>query len=134
VAKLVNTGGAGLSGSWRRVTEHSRPGGAPGCVLHGVLSVRNPGTQTAATSLLRLFLSVDETLDDGDQLVKETLLGPLPAGRTRTQRLRAQLEGSASGQFLIAVLDAADTIPEADERNNVVVSPAISQERSNARS
>jgi hypothetical protein len=110
VVKISATG-AGLSGSWQRVAQHCRHDDERGCIVQGVLGVHNPGTQTAATSFIRVFLSADEALDEGDQLVKEAVLRPLRAGRTRTKTVRVELDATAAGQFLIAVLDADGTVP-----------------------
>jgi len=101
--------------------------------VHGVLGVHNPGTQTAAASVIRFFLSADDTLDEGDRLLKEALLRPLRAGRTRSKTVRAKLDASVGDQFLIAVLAATNIVPEANESNNVVVSPAIARGTSNDR-
>src|SRR5262249_54682416 len=130
VAKISPTG-AGLSGAWRRVTQWCEHQGERGCKLHGVLGVRNPGTQTAAVSIIRFFLSTDDTLDGGDRLPREAVLRPLRAGRPRSKAVRVQVDASVGGQFLTAVLDATSAVPEAKESNNVVVSPAISRRTSN---
>jgi hypothetical protein len=98
-----------------------------------VLGVHNPGTKTAAASVIRFFLSADDTLDERDRLLKEAVLPPLRAGHTHSKTVRVRLDASVGGQFLIAVLDATNIVPEAHESNNVVVSPAISREPSNDR-
>jgi hypothetical protein len=132
VAKIAAAGG-GFSGSWKRVAQRCRTAGEAGCVVRGVLRVHNPGSETAATSIIRVFLSADEQLDDGDRIVTDVVLRPVRAGRTRSTTVRAELAESASGQFLIAVLDAANTVPEVDESNNVIVSAVISQASSQPR-
>jgi len=132
VVKISPTG-AGLSGVWKRVTQQCEHRDERGCEVHGVLDVHNPGTQTAAASVIRFFLSADDTLDERDRLLKEAVLRPLRAGRTRSKTVRVRLDASVGGQFLIAVLDATNIVPEANESNNVVVSPAISREPSNDR-
>ncbi|HKA30019.1 MAG TPA: CARDB domain-containing protein [Candidatus Binatia bacterium] len=132
VVKISPTG-AGLSGAWKLVTHQCGHRDGRGCEVHGVFGVHNPGTQTAAASVIRFFLSADDTLDEGDRLLKEALLRPLRAGRTRSKTVRAKLDASVGDQFLIAVLAATNIVPEANESNNVVVSPAIARGTSNDR-
>lgn len=87
----------------------------------------NPGTAPAVRSVLQFFLSTDETLDEGDSLLKEVKVGPLAVGESEEVDLHIKLPKgqSASGQFGIAVLDATNVVPEANEANNNVVSPPV---------
>jgi trimeric autotransporter adhesin len=89
--------------------------------------VINPGSTAVARSVLQFFLSTDETLDEGDSLLKEVKIGPLAAGETEEVDLHVKLPKgqNASGQFVIAVLDATNVVPEANEENNIVVSPPV---------
>ena len=117
------TGGAGFSGTWASLTQKSarNPHGPQNYLLQGGLDVFNPGTETADRSVVRFYLSVDGVLDAGDALTSESFLGPLKSQETRRVRFNATLKTSASGMFVIAVLDATDAVPEVNELNNVIV-------------
>ena len=103
------------------------------CTILGILEVENPGTDTAPTSTTRFFLSLDETLDDSDTLLQETQVGPLEPKEVEEVSLDVGVpEGlDAIGQFIIAVLDVDDVVPEANEENNEVVSPAVTGQVNN---
>jgi len=126
VARIPVPSGAGLSGAWQRVAQNCRRGGEGSpCELYGVIEVFNPGTATAAPTALQFFLSEDESLDEEDLFLQEVTVGRLKPGQTRTEQLRATVNGDASGSFVIAVLDATNVVAERNEANNVVVSPPI---------
>jgi hypothetical protein len=130
VLVMPTPSGAGLSGEWRAVAQRcarGRPG--LGCEIVGALKVFNPGTDTAAPTLLQFFLSADEVLDEGDVLLQEVRVGRRRPQQSRTERLHANVTGDAGGLFVIAVVDATDVVVEINEANNVVVSPPIAQEK-----
>ncbi len=117
------TGGAGFSGNWIRLAQESdgNPRGPRNFVLHGELDVFNPGTETAGRSLVRFYLSSDDEPDTGDTLLAESHIGPLKSEEMRRVRFTTALRTSASGKFVVAVLDATDAVVEVNEVNNVVV-------------
>jgi hypothetical protein len=118
------TGGAGFSGAWVSLVQSldRKPHGPSSFRLQGALDIFNPGTQTADRSVVRFFLSDDAVLDAGDALVGESRLGPLKSQETRRVQFNATLKSSASGKYLIAVLDADNAVVEVNELNNTVVS------------
>jgi hypothetical protein len=116
-------GSAGFSGAWVRIAEHCGKGE---CRIQGRLDVTNPGTALAAASIVRFYLSNDETLDAADLAFDEAALDPLGPGETVRVRLRSEAPtGTAAGRFVIAVLDATNVVPEINEANNVIISEAI---------
>jgi hypothetical protein len=117
------TGGAGFSGTWAGLVQKSdrNPLGPRNFLLQGELDVFNPGTETADRSVVRFYLSDDDVLDAGDTLLSESHVGPLKSQETRRVRFNAALKSSASGKYLIAVLDATDAVTEVNELNNIVV-------------
>ena len=121
---------AGYTGAW---IELAQTCGGLGvdlmCIIEGVLEVENPSAATADEAVLQFFLSSDEILDDNDTLLKETVVGPLEPQEIVEVNLLTELPTGqdATGQFVIALLDATDVVPEANEENNVVVSPAIQE-------
>ncbi|MGH7801801.1 MAG: hypothetical protein ACREOW_14455 [Thermodesulfobacteriota bacterium] len=121
---------AGYTGAWIELAQNCEGSGADiMCIIEGVLEVENPGTDTADEAVLQFFLSSDEIMDDNDTLLEEALVGPIePKEMVDVDLLKELPEGlDAIGQFVIALLDATDVVPEANEENNVVVSPAIQE-------
>jgi Beta-propeller repeat/CARDB len=131
VAKIFDTEPArkpGLSGVWQTLIQDCPDKEKElKCTLEGDMLVFNPGTATAARSVLKFFLSGDAIWDDGDSLLDEVKVKRLDPGESDLIHLRAKLpkDQNASGDFVIAVLDAFNNVPEANEENNVLVSPRI---------
>lgn len=121
--------GAGLSGAWiAQPTQRCRGVGANAhCRVEARLCVFNPGTATAARSIAQVYLSDDMLLDAGDRMVERALhVHELDAGEDDEVKVGFHLRGeTATGRFLIAVVDATDEVAEANEVNNVVVSAPI---------
>ncbi|MBI3304195.1 MAG: hypothetical protein HYZ72_19190, partial [Deltaproteobacteria bacterium] len=118
----------GLSGEWVDLTQTCKNlGQKPLCRITGTLRVFNPGTAIAGPSVVRFFLSADTTLDGTDPVLGDEPVGALGSGVEVLVPLDIRLRPgeSASGQFVIAVVDADNDVPEANEENNVVVSPPI---------
>jgi hypothetical protein len=115
--------GAGLTGIWQQLVQACNGQGPRlSCVLQGTFIVTNPGTQRAANSVLRFFLSADANLDETDIVLSEVAIGTLEAGETKSRQLNVHLppRNSASGQFVIAFADADNVVAETNEENNIV--------------
>ncbi len=123
---------AGLSGVWVGDLIQNCEGRGEDliCTIEGTLEVENPGIDPAPNSTLRFFLSLDESLDENDTLLQETEAGPLEPKEIKEVNLFSELPTGqdATDQFVIAVLDADDVVSEANEENNIVVSPAVEGE------
>ena len=118
---------SGLTGFWRGLSQTcegpEEGADADTCMLEGTFVVQNPGSATASSYGLRFVLSEDAVFDTvQDFLLKEVPVGPVSAGETRTKRLHVRLPSGrrASGQYVIAVIDAKNEVSEADEENNVI--------------
>jgi CARDB protein/beta-propeller repeat-containing protein len=117
-----------LSGSLSVITQNCQGSGASlQCTIEGTLRVENSGTVIAQQSVVRFFLSTDNTLDDSDTLLEETQVTELDPGESQEVNFQAQLPPGENGfgEFVIALLDATNVVPEANEENNIVVSPRI---------
>jgi hypothetical protein len=107
----------------------SRSCGGGGRVVKGRLVVANPGGVAAGASLVRMHLSRDATPDEGDVVVIAALpVDPIEHGTVFRRRFRFVSRG-ARGRYLIAVADAGNAVPEADESNNVFVSSRLRSSR-----
>jgi hypothetical protein len=75
------------------------------------------------TSVLAVYLSNDTLLDSGDLLLKQFKVGKMKAGQAKSKNIKIKLAAgtTASGQYVIALVDADDSTPDADDTNNVVV-------------
>jgi len=113
-----------LTGQWSDLVQvcKTRRSGLH-CKLTGKLIVQNIGTARAPTSFVRYYLSSDGTFDSGDTLLKQVATGKVKPGKHKKRTLSAKLPAgeSATGEFVIAVVDADNTVAECNESNNVVV-------------
>lgn len=95
----------------------------PGQVVNYSLSVRNAGTTAAGTSTLRVVLSRDSVLGNGDDQIVDTVsIGAINAGATFTPAANERsftLPGGTAGAYtLFAVADVNNDVPETNELNN----------------
>jgi glucose/arabinose dehydrogenase len=115
---------AELAGAWQRVEQTcTMAGGEQRCRLHGIFPVQNQGPgRTGHSFRTRFYLSNDDALDDNDMLLKEQRAGSLKPGKIVRFVWGKVLpnNGSASGHYLFAVIDAEHTISEINEDNNIV--------------
>lgn len=113
-----------LAGSWKQAAQTcSLVEGEQRCLLLASFPVQNQGTTRTAQSFhMKFYLSDDETLDNGDTLLKEQHSGSLKPGKRIhfVWRKVVPNHGSASGRYLFAVIDAENAISEINEDNNTV--------------
>jgi len=117
--------GPDLTGSWQSLTQNCKGTGEKRkCKLKGTFRVENQGNQTAPSTSLRFYLSSDSLLDESDTWLSASTTGKLKRERTKKRNLKVQLPtgGTASGQFVIAILDDSNMVNERDEGNNTVSS------------
>ncbi len=124
-APKAGPGGPGFSGIWETVqVKVTSRGNRVSSKIDGDLIVFNPGGEPAARSQIDVYLSSDSQLDPADELIQTVKkFRELKPGESRTERIKAKVKNmDANGMHLIAVLDATDLVPEANEENNVIVS------------
>lgn len=93
------------------------------CTLKGQVEIRNEGNAKAPTaSLLKFYLSADQTLDGSDTFLKQVAVGALRPGQVQRKRLSVRLPTgqNASEKYVLAVIDATDRIVEAEKSNNLL--------------
>jgi uncharacterized repeat protein (TIGR01451 family) len=91
----------------------------------GKLKIRNQGQTDARKFVVRFYTSSDQTLDSNDARVGEIKVARLARARTSTVRWNTVSSRSLSPFYVLAVIDAADGIAEANENDNVAVSSAF---------
>jgi hypothetical protein len=119
VIVLRPSDGPDLTGFWLSATVLSKK---KNDVLQGSLTVTNQGNALAGKSLLQLYRSTSGTTNDGVLFKKTIRISKLLAGRSKTRKLKFPLPTGerATNQFLIAVIDPGNVVPEIDEENNVI--------------
>ncbi|MGE0827120.1 MAG: PQQ-dependent sugar dehydrogenase [Candidatus Binatia bacterium] len=115
--------GPDLTGFWQGPS-HSCKGTSEKlkCKLKGSVVVQNTGTDIVSSASVQFYLSTDAMLSADDIFLREVSTGKLKPGRSKKRKLKVTLRGStASGQYVVAVLDAANIIAEQNESNNQIV-------------
>jgi hypothetical protein len=118
------SGDADLTGEWISLSQSCRSTDSGDvCKLNGSLKVRNEGFKYVATASVRYFLSDDGVYDTGDLFLKKYGTGELPIGTGKkfAFNYKFPVGETASGKYVIAVLDLNDKIVEIDETNNEIV-------------
>lgn len=112
-----------LTGQWLSITQtcKTKKNGMK-CKIIGTMNIQNIGNEKASPSALRFYLSDDTVYDAGDELLKESSTGKIKSGMSKNKKLKYKfpIDESASGQYVIAVIDADNTITESNETNNIV--------------
>lgn len=110
---------ANLTGTWISLTRQCK---GTKCKINGTLNIENIGGQDAATSFVRFYLSDDNAYDAGDTFLKQVASGTVKVGKSVNKKLSYALPSgvTASGKYVIAVLDADDALRETDENDNVI--------------
>ncbi len=118
-----------LTGQWTSLVQTCRETRmGTKCKISGKLTVLNIGTLNSRSSFVRFYLSDDGNYDEGtDIFLKEIAIGAIKPGKSKTKTLTYgfPLGETATGKFIIAVIDADNMIGEANEKNNYVVSERI---------
>jgi hypothetical protein len=118
---------AGLTGTWGDDVTAWCQGAS--CAVSGTFTALNPSRLPTPRVTLRFYVSTDQLLDDGDQLLTTVPVKPLAPSDSQERKLQVTLPqtwySDLSGRYVIAFVDADDIVEEANEANNVVVSAAI---------
>jgi hypothetical protein len=113
-----------LTGSWSSMTQTCRNTlQGTKCSLKGKFTLQNIGNLDASTSTIKFYLSDNNTYNGGDTLLKKVETGTITAGGSITGNIKFNLPTgqSASGKYVIAVIDADNTVVESNEANNQIV-------------
>lgn len=80
----------------------------------------NEGTGNAGEHTISIYLSEDNVLDSGDELVGEKEVNKLKSGKDRMVHVQFELDDDAEtgGAFLIVKVDDGDDVNETNENNN----------------
>lgn len=122
VTSTPSTPQVDLTGDWSIVQERCRTfQSGQRCTVSGLFWLKNLGTKRAThATFTRFYLSTDPTLSPDDVELRSKLSGRIRAGSIRnlTMRRTLPLGDTAHDRYVIAVVDADNTIVETEERNN----------------
>jgi hypothetical protein len=112
-----------LTGTWTSLNKsckNSKKGIK--CNIKGKLNIQNIGIKDASSSLVRFYLSDDESYDDEDTYLKQISIGKIKSGKSMNKTLsyNFQYGETLADKYIIAVIDANDSVDEADEDNNEI--------------
>jgi len=114
-----------LTGQWTSLVQacRSTKSGLK-CKISGKLSIQNVGTVNAPSSFVRFYRSDDEVYNEGaDSFLKQVATGTIKVGKSKSKTLSYSfpLRETVTGDYIIAVIDADNTVEEADEGNNYIM-------------
>ncbi len=102
--------GIDLTGSWRTLS-YSRN------TLSGSFTVKNAGNQRAGSSVIKFYLSDDGTTPGA--FISQSYVSRLNAAQSSTVSF-SYYSKWISSKYIIAVVDANDSVAESDEQNNSI--------------
>ncbi|MFZ3137525.1 MAG: DUF1566 domain-containing protein [Thermodesulfovibrionales bacterium] len=117
---LKGGSGADITGSWTSLVQQCK---GTICKISGKINIQNIGNRDALSSLVKFYLSDDGIHDGGDSFLKEIKTGTLKVGKSKSMSLSYVLPAgiSATDKYIIAVIDADNTVMEANESNNIII-------------
>jgi len=113
--------GPDLAGEWTSFSQTCKASSkGQTCKIAATLQVKNAGNQ-AVSSYVQIYLS------DGAGYLKRISTGKIKVGGNKLIKISYSLPKgqSASGKYLLAVIDPDDTLVESNEKNNVIVSGTL---------
>jgi|WetSurSiteA1Bulk_404760.scaffolds.fasta_scaffold01160_9 hypothetical protein len=110
-----------LTGTWASLSQsftNSKKGIK--CKITGKLNIQNIGNTDASSSVVRFYFSEDNKYDSGDMYLKQISTGKIKTGKNKTKTLSYSFQYGEilTEKYIIAVIDANNTVDEADEDNN----------------
>jgi hypothetical protein len=113
-----------LTGNWLAMKEKcKRTQKEIRCKIKGLFAIHNIGNEDADSSYVRFYLSDDNTYDMGDTFLKQVSTGMrMKAGKIKKKKLKLKMPNdvSATSKYIIAVIDADNSIAESNESNNTI--------------
>ena len=113
-----------LTGQWTSLIQRCRNTRiGPKCAISGKLDIRNIGNQNARFSFVRFYLSNDAYIDGADIFLKQVATGSVRMGTSKAKMLSYSFPfgETASGKYIIAVIDVDNAVTESNKSNNYAV-------------
>lgn len=116
-----------LNAEWAEVKVVCPPRGK--CRFSGKVIVRNQGGQLAKRFTVRFYRSDNPWVDSESVKLAEVKVAKLAGGKSTTVKLNAKNYEGWPYYYVIAVVDAGQVIPEANESDNQSASPKFTNSR-----
>ncbi|MEW6584249.1 MAG: M4 family metallopeptidase [Nitrospirota bacterium] len=116
--------GIDFTGEWTTLTQNCKnTASGMKCKIKGGMNIRNMGNQNAPSARVFLFLSDNNVYEPGDFYLKEFATGKIKKDKSKSKPVSygLPLGSTASGKYVIAVIDGDNAVAEADENNNYIV-------------
>jgi hypothetical protein len=114
-----------LIGEWTSMTQTCKYGKkGPQCKIQGTLDIQNIGSTNAPSCLVKFYLSDDGYYNEVmDTYLKGLSTGTVKAGAKKVKKLSYSFTAgqTAKRKYIIAVIDANNTVVEPGKTNNIVV-------------
>ncbi len=93
------------------------------CKIKGNILIQNIGHLDAQTSFVAYYLSNDSTYDNSDKFLKQVSTGKVKVVKDKNKKLSYTfpLGESATGKYVIAIIDASNIVNESNEGNNNIL-------------
>ena len=95
------------------------------CFIEFTFNVQNIGDEAVDDTLIKFYLSKDNSFDQADTLIGEASVRNIMAGTGGNISLKNRIQEIGPYDRLIAVIDPTDSLPEKDGENNIVISSGI---------
>jgi tripartite motif-containing protein 71 len=113
-----------LTGSWTTPLAQTcrTTGKNQRCSLRGTFTVNNIGNNDASSTSVKFYLSNNATRVDGDAQLKSVSTGKLKPGKSKVinVNLNLAINQTATGKYIILVIDRDNLVAEIDENNNTI--------------
>jgi hypothetical protein len=112
-----------LTGTWTSLIQTCRDSkNGTRCKVKGKLNIQNMGTKNAASSTVKFYLSNDNVFDAADTYLKKISVKNIKTGESSDKSLKYTFPygETLAGKYIIAVVDADNTVFEANEDNNEI--------------
>jgi hypothetical protein len=124
LVNIISTDGPDLTGSWTTsLTQTCRIiGKNQRCSLKGIFTVSNIGNRDASSTQVKCYLSNNATYEAGDTQLKSVATGKLKPGKGKAINVNLNLatNQTATGKYIIALIDKDNLVVEIDETNNTI--------------
>jgi fibronectin type 3 domain-containing protein len=122
VAVNGSASGADLAGQWLSLNRSVKRSVS---AFRGKIRVKNLGSQTAPSSVLYVYQSTGNALQNTDRFLGKSNVPSITVGAYVDVNVRVTAPYDGSRVYLIGTLDATGAVVETDETNNTVVSGLI---------
>ncbi len=115
--------GPDLTGTWTSLIQTCKDSkNGTRCKVKGKLNIQNIGTKNAASSIVKFYLSDDNTFDAADTYLKQVSIKNIITGESSDKNFKYafQYGETLTDKYIVAVIDTDNTVVETNEDNNKI--------------